>query len=102
VDRGFLQSDPADIIKDTLGPGDVHLYESPDHHSDFLKCVKTRERPICDVEIGHRSVSVCHLGNIAIRTGKTIEWDPVSERITNDSSLNRWLSKPYRAPWSLP
>jgi predicted dehydrogenase len=102
VDRGFLESDPPEIIKTALKPDDVHLYESPGHHDDFLECMRTRERPICDVEVGHRSVTVCHLGNIAIRTGKTVEWDPVAERITNDESLNRWLSRPYRAPWVLP
>ncbi len=102
VDRGVLSSEPAEIIRTALGPRDVHLYESKGHHQDFLDCVKSRERPICDVEIGHRSVSVCHLGNIAIRTGREIAWDPETETITNDRELNRWLSRPYRAPWSLP
>ena len=102
VDRGVLESTPGDIIKTALKPDDVHLYESPGHHDDFLRCVKTRERPICDVEIGHRSITVCHLGNIAIRTGKPIVWDPVAERITNDTSLERWTGRPYRAPWVLP
>jgi len=102
VSRGVLESDPPDLIKLPIGPDDVHLYESPGHHQNFLDCIKTRQRPICDVEIGFRSVAVCHLGNIALRTGKVLEWDPVSERITNDESLNRWLSRPYRAPWVLP
>jgi predicted dehydrogenase len=102
VDRGFLESDPVDLIKQELGPDDVHLYESPGHHANFLDCIKTRERPICDVEVGHRSITVCHLGNIAIRSGRVLEWDPVTERITNDPELNRWLHRPYRAPWVLP
>ncbi len=102
VDRGFLESDPVDIIKEELGPDDTHLYESPGHHADFLNCIKTRERPICDVEIGHRSVTVCHLGNIAIRTGRTIDWDPVNEQIVGAPDLARWMHRPYRAPWTLP
>lgn len=102
VDRGFLESDPVDVIKTELGPDDAHLYESPGHHADFLDCVKTRKRPICDVEIGHRSITACHLGNIALRTGRTIQWDPVSEQIVGDADLARWMHRPYRAPWVLP
>jgi hypothetical protein len=66
-----------------------------------MACIKTRKQPICDVEIGCRSAALCHLGNIALRTGKTIEWDPEKEVIANDPTLNRWLSKPYRAPWRI-
>ncbi len=104
VARGRLEaSDPA-ILKEPLAAGDLHLYRSPGedyagHHRDFLNCVRTRKRPICDVEIGCRSVTVCHLGNIAIRTGRTIQWDPEKEEIVNDPALSRWLDRPYRAPW---
>ncbi|MFQ6130813.1 MAG: Gfo/Idh/MocA family oxidoreductase [Armatimonadota bacterium] len=101
VDRGFLDASPKELLQEQLGPGDVHLYRSPGHYRDFHDCIKTRQRPICDVEIGHRSVTVCHLANIAIRTGRKIVWDPVDERITNDPELNRWVSKPMRAPWHL-
>jgi len=101
VDRGFLEVSDPDIMKDPLGAGEIHLYKSPGHHRDWLDCIKTRRKPICDVEIGCRSVTVCHLGNIAIRSGKTIHWDPVKEDITNDDGLRRWLSKPYRDPWKI-
>jgi predicted dehydrogenase len=101
VDRGFLEVSDPDIIKEPLGAGEIHLYKSPGHHRDWLDCIKTRKRPITDVEIGCRSVTVCHLGNIAIRSGKTIHWDPVKEDITNDDGLRRWLSKPYRDPWKI-
>jgi myo-inositol 2-dehydrogenase / D-chiro-inositol 1-dehydrogenase len=104
VGRGYLEASDPDIIEEPLGPGDVHLYRSPQddavgHERDFLNCVRSRKRPICDVEIGCRSVTVCHLGNIAIRTGKTVHWDPGKEEITNDPSLERWLDRPYRPPW---
>jgi hypothetical protein len=81
---------------------DVHLYESKDHHGNWLDCIHSRKLPICDLAIGHRSASVCHLGNIAIRSQKTIHWDPVKERITGDDELAKMTSRPYRAPWSLP
>ena len=101
VDRGFLQADPPSVLQGKLGPDDVHLYASPGHQADWLNCIKTRERPICDVEIGYRSVTICHLGNISIRTGRKLQWDPQTERIVNDEGANRWLDKPYRAPWHL-
>jgi len=101
VDRGFLETFPKELMQEELGPGDVHLYRSPGHHEDWLNCIQTRQRPICDVEIGYKSIVVCHLGNIAIRTGRALRWDPASERFVGDDEANRWISKPYRAPWHL-
>jgi hypothetical protein len=57
--------------------------------------------PICDVEIGHRSATVCHLGNIAIRTGRKITWDPKAETIIGDKEAAAMLTKEYRKPWKL-
>jgi len=101
VDRESMEVSDPEITKEPLGAGDVHLERSADHRANWLECIRARRRPIADVEIGCRSATVCHLGTIAIRTGRTIEWDPVREEITNDGSLNRWLSKPYRGPWRL-
>jgi predicted dehydrogenase len=84
-----------------LPTGDTKLYVSKGHHADWLECVKTRKYPICDVEIGHRSATVCHLGNIAVRTGRKITWDPVKEQIVGDPEANAMLTKPYRKPWVL-
>ena len=99
VNRGQLRSDPESISEEVLGQSDIHLEESDNHYANFLDCVRTRKRPICDVEIGHRSVTVCHLGNISIRLGRPLRWDPVAERIVDDEEANRWLSRPTRAPW---
>jgi len=99
VNRERVITSNPDIEQEPPGSGDVHLYESPNHHRDWLNCIRSRKRPICDVEIGCRSVTVCHLANIAMRTGRTVEWNPEKEEITNDANLNRWLSRPYRAPW---
>jgi len=102
VSRGKISSNPPEIIKEKLGEGDVHLYVSNNHHQNWLDCVKSRELPICDVAIGHRSATVCHLGNIAVRTGRKIAWDPVKQTIVGDEDAAAMLSRPYRAPWSLP
>ena len=80
----------------------MKLYASNDHYQNWLDCVKSRKDPICGVEIGHRSATVCHLGNIALRTGKKVVWDPKQEKIVGDAELAHWLTRPYRAPWRLP
>jgi predicted dehydrogenase len=68
---------------------------------DFLHCVKTRELPFRDIEIAHRAVTVCHLGNIAYWLGRPLKWDPVREEILNDPEASRWLDRPMRGPWTL-
>jgi predicted dehydrogenase len=102
VSRGVLDVRPAKLGDEPLAKSDVHFYESKDHHSNWIDCIHSRKLPICDLAIGHRSASVCHLGNIAIRSQKRIHWDPVKEQITGDDDLAKTTSRPYRAPWSLP
>ena len=102
VSRGNIESTPEDILSKPLDDKSVRLYESKEHHQNWLDCIKSRKDPICNVETGHRSATVCHLGNIAIRTGKKVTWDPVKEKIVGDSELAKWSSRPYRAPWKLP
>ena len=102
VTRGTIQSTPADILQQPLDAQSVRLYTSPNHFQNWLECIKSRRDPICKVEIGHRSATVCHLGNIAIRSGKKVVWDPRKEVIVGDAALALWASRPYRAPWQLP
>jgi hypothetical protein len=70
--------------------------------SNFVDCVKTRNKPIADVEIGHKSVIACHLGNIAARLRTQVQWDPKSETITGHPKANDLVGREYRAPWKLP
>jgi predicted dehydrogenase len=102
VNRGHLESTPAQIVSTPLGAGDVRLYESRNHLDNWYECIKSRELPICDVEIGHRSATVCHLGSLALRTGRKITWDPAKERVTAGEGVDRLLGYEYRAPWKLP
>ncbi len=102
VSRGKIESNPPEILKEPLKPGDVHLYVSKNHHKNWLDCIQSRELPICDVAIGHRSATVCHLGNISVRLGRKLTWDPVAETIVGDPEAARMLARPYRAPWHLP
>jgi predicted dehydrogenase len=72
------------------------------HMKDFLDCVQSRNRPASDVEIGHNSMIACHLANIAFRTGRRVKWDADREQIVGDAEAQKLITKPYRAPWSLP
>lgn len=102
VNRGKLTSDPEDILEKPLETDDVHLTLSKNHFDNWYESIKTGKLPICDVEIGHRSATVCHLGNIALRTGRKIKWDPVQERILNNDAAARMMRYSYRAPWKWP
>jgi predicted dehydrogenase len=102
INRGVIRSWPDTLLEKPLQEGDVRLYASKQHHENWLDCIKSRKLPICDVAIGHRTATVCHLGNIAIRTGKKIKWDPAKEQIIGDPDSAKWVDKPYRAPWKLP
>jgi predicted dehydrogenase len=102
LDRGILEANPGEIATQPLGPGDVHLYASANHHDNWYECIKNGQRPICDVEIGHRSATVCHLGNLACRTGRKLTWDPVRETLVGDPETTKRLNYTYRAPWVLP
>jgi len=68
---------------------------------DFLHCVRTRQRPFRDIEVAHRTVTICHLGNIAYWLNRRLKYDPAKEEILGDEEASRWLSRPYRAPWNL-
>lgn len=101
VNRGYLKSWPDNIILEPLSANDVHLYESPGHRQDWINCIRSRKRPICDVEVGASSVTVCHLGNIAYWLGRPIKWDPEKHEIIGDTEASRWLDRPKRGPWRL-
>lgn len=101
VNRKEIVAEPAELLKEPLSDSDVRLSVSDDHHGNWLDCIRTRELPICDVEIGHRSATVCHLGNIAIRAGRAIEWDAERETIVGDDEARAMLSRPYRNGWQI-
>lgn len=91
-------SDPA-ILADELPADAKRVYESKNHMSNFLECMRTRQAPICSAEVGHRSASVGHLGVIALQLGREIKWDPERERIIGDAEAQRHLARPMRKPY---
>jgi hypothetical protein len=71
------------------------------HMQNWFDCIRSRQKPIADVEIGHRSATMCHLGNIARWTGKRLKWDPVKEEF-DDAQANAYLDRVRRKPYELP
>ncbi|MHC4627296.1 MAG: Gfo/Idh/MocA family protein [Planctomycetota bacterium] len=101
--EGWIQSSPFDahpksLLTSVIGPDEIHLYESSDHKEDFLDCIRDRTDPVAHAEIGHRSASICHLGNIAMLTGRKLRWNPDTESFVNDAEANRMLGRPMRSP----
>jgi predicted dehydrogenase len=102
VTRGKIEASDRALLKQELPASAERLYVSNDHMGNFFECVRTRKAPICDPEVGHRSVSVCHLGVIAIRTGRKLTWDPDKQQFTGDSAdANKHLAREMRMPWTL-
>jgi hypothetical protein len=79
----------------------VRLYESSNHLTDWLKCMHTRQLPICDIEIGHRTASICHLVNQTYEHHQRLCWNPAKEKFINGTGDPKWLSLAYRKPWHL-
>jgi predicted dehydrogenase len=98
--QALSASDPA-IIKSVIGPNEIHLYRSSDHHGNWLDCIRSRKEPIAPVEVAHRSCSACLLHHIAMKAKRTLHWDPEKERFKNDDGANALLSRPQRAPYVL-
>jgi len=101
VSRGRIDASDKKLLDEPLGDDAVRLYVSNDHMGNFMDCLRSRELPICDVEVGHRSVTVCHLENIALNLRRDIVWDPKAERFVGDDQANSLLSREMRKPWTL-
>jgi predicted dehydrogenase len=101
VSRGTLTASDRRIIDEPLPNNAVRLGQGNNHMQNFLNCVRSRQQPICNVEVGHRSCSVCHLGTLAIRSGQRLRWNPEAEEFVDNPRANQWLSRPMRAPWRL-
>jgi len=98
-----IASDPA-LLRDITaqaGKGAIKLAVSTNHHDNFLQSIRSRERPVSDVEFGHRTTTVCNLGNIAMQLKRKLRWDPVKEAFIDDVVANRMRSRSMRGPWSL-
>ena len=102
VRRGSITMDPPELRRERIQDSEIRAYKSSDHVGNFVDCIKSGKQPVAPVEAAHRTISICHLANIAIRLGrKTLKWDPKRERIIGDKEANKYLSRPMRGKWKL-
>ncbi len=106
ITRSTLKANPAGLLKEKIGPEELHLPRPAGdhrrgHRRDFLDCIKTRAETIAPVEVGHRSATPAHLGNIAMILGRKIKWNPQRQQIIDDSTAARMLDRTMRSPWHL-
>lgn len=100
VSRAKIGSKPETILTTPLGEKDVRLYQAKDHRANWLECIKSGKATICPAEVGHRTATICHLGNIGYWLRKKLTWDPKKERF-DDAEANKWLDRETRAPWKV-
>jgi predicted dehydrogenase len=102
VARGELKTTPNESLKSKLiGEQEKHVYKSTNHYQDFLDAIKKRSKPICDVEIGHRTASVCNIGNIAYELKSSLTWDPEREKFIGNKQANKLLDRPMKREWKV-
>jgi glucose-fructose oxidoreductase len=99
--RGGIAAEPESLLKTKIKPGEIHLLQDTHHYRDFLQCVRTRHSPVSDIDSAVQSDFISHLGDIAIRAGRPIFWDPATETIVGDAAAARRLSRALREPWAI-
>ncbi len=99
VRRGGIAAGPTSILQEVIGDDEEHLYVSNDHYRNFLECVRSRKEPVCPVEVGHRSNTLCVMTHIAMKLGRKLKWDPVKETFLNDAEANALMGSERRSPW---
>ena len=99
VSRSFIRSNPAHIAGLKIRPSVKTLYHSENHHQDWITAIKKRTKPVADVEIGHRTATICNAVNIAYELQRPLKWNPQKEKFDDDFA-NMMISRPYRAPWN--
>jgi len=101
VNRGGIWAEPESLLKVSIKPDEEHLYESNNHHVNFLECVRSRRDPIAAVEAGHAATTTALVADVATRLGRKLTWDWKSERFVDDEQANRMLKRAMRSPWKL-
>jgi len=99
--RGGIKASSDELLKIKIKPGDIHLLQDNHHYLNFVKAVKTRRNPASDIDSAVQSDFISHLGDIAVRTGRKIQWDPVKETIVGDENAARMMNRVRREPWGI-
>ncbi len=101
IQRKKIETTPASLATKIIGETEKHVYKSENHYKDFLDAMRKRSKPIFDVEIGHRTASVCNIGNIAYRLNRSLKWNPKKEMFLNDKEANALLGRPMLNEWGI-
>lgn len=101
VSRGKIESDPADLFMTPIDAKEYHVYPSSNHRRNWIECIRTRKPCICPAEVGHRSASICHLGNIGYWLRRELKWDPQQEQFLGDAEANKLLAEETRQQWKI-
>ena len=109
VSRLEIEASDPGILGNALESDELRAYDkfnqreeipgTDSHHENWLNCIQSREKCRADIETGHRSATVCHLGNISLRLGRPVKWDPAKEEFIDDTAANIMAHKSMRAPW---
>jgi len=101
IQRGKLVTTPASLKDKVIGENEKRVYNSPNHYKDFLNAIRKRSQPVSDIETGHRSATVCNIGNIAYELNRPLRWNPKKEKFKNDEQANALLSRPMKKEWAV-
>lgn len=101
VQRKKIETTPNSLKDKVIGETEKHVYKSENHYKDFLNAMRNRSKPICDVEIGHRTASVCNIGNIAYRLNRSLKWNPKKEIFIDDKEANALLGRNMNKEWGI-
>jgi hypothetical protein len=100
VDRTGIDASPRALLSSKISSGEIRLPVSQSHHRQFIDCVLSRAQTLTPAHVALLSATPGYLGNISMRTGRAIRWDPVRQQILNDPGAERLLGRPMRSPWS--
>jgi predicted dehydrogenase len=98
--RGAHEASSKSIFDSVIGKDEINLYKSDNHYRNFIDCVISRKEAIAPAEIAHRSITMSHLGNVAMKLNQDLEWDPKTEQILNNDKANSMLTRTMREPWA--
>ena len=101
VSRSRIDAGPKSILDEELTPGEIHLQRNSGHRREFIECVRSRRETIAPIEEAHRTITVAHLGNIAMQLGRKVRWNPETERFVDDPQAERMRDRAMRGPWRL-
>lgn len=101
IQRRKIETTPASLATKVIGETERHVYKSENHYKDFFDAMRKRSKPICDVEIGHRTASVCNIGNIAYQLNRSLKWNPKKESFNDDKEANALLGRSMNDAWGI-